>query len=173
MHDPVFPNGCAVCECEVDPETGWVEIKRYTAVDDVGRCINPMIVHGQTHGGIAQGIGQAMWEQCCLDPSSGQPLSGSLLDYGIPRSDTLPPLTTEIVEVLSPTNPFGIKAGGEGGTTPAPAVVINAIVDALAPLNIRDIDIPATPFKVWQAIQKARAQKEHKNGRSRHSRRDA
>src|SRR5262245_42936608 len=165
MHDPVFPNGCAVCECEVDPETGWVEIKRYAAVDDVGRCINPMIVHGQTHGGIAQGIGQAMWEQCGLDPSSGQPLSGSLLDYGIPRSDTLPPLTTEIVEVLSPTNPFGIKAGGEGGTTPAPAVVINAIVDALAPLNIRDIDMPATPFKVWQAIQKARAQQEHKNGR--------
>src|SRR5262249_11195289 len=85
MHDPVFPNGCAVCECEVDPQTGAVEIKRYAAVDDVGRCINPMIVHGQTHGGIAQGIGQAMWEQCHLDPLSGQPLTGSLLDYGIPR----------------------------------------------------------------------------------------
>jgi aerobic carbon-monoxide dehydrogenase large subunit len=159
MHDPVFPNGCAVCECEVDPETGSVEIKRYAAVDDVGRCINPMIVHGQTHGGIAQGIGQAMWEQCGLDPLSGQPLTGSLLDYGVPRSDTLPPFTTEIVEVLSPTNPFGIKAGGEGGTTPAPAVVINAIVNALSPFDIRDIEMPATPFTVWQAIQKARAQK--------------
>jgi carbon-monoxide dehydrogenase large subunit len=158
MHDPVFPNGCAVCECEVDPETGSVEIKRYAAVDDVGRCINPMIVHGQSHGGIAQGIGQAMWEQCCLDPFSGQPLTGSLLDYGIPRSDTLPALTTEIVEVLSPTNPFGIKAGGEGGTTPAPAVVINAIVDALSPFAIRDIKMPATPFTVWEAIQKVREQ---------------
>ena len=157
MHDPVFPNGCAVCECEVDPETGSVEIKRYAAVDDVGRCINPMIVHGQSHGGIAQGIGQAMWEQCRLDALSGQPLTGSLLDYGIPRSDTLPRLTTEIVEVLSPTNPFGIKAGGEGGTTPAPAVVINAIVNALSSLGIRDIAMPATPFTVWQAIQQARA----------------
>jgi carbon-monoxide dehydrogenase large subunit len=117
-----------------------------------------MIVHGQTHGGIAQGIGQAMWEQCRLDPLSGQPLAGSLLDYGIPRSDTLPPFTTEIVEVLSPTNPFGIKAGGEGGTTPAPAVVINAIVDALKHFDILDIEMPATPFKVWQAIQKARAE---------------
>jgi carbon-monoxide dehydrogenase large subunit len=159
MHDPVFPNGCAVCECEVDPETGSVEIKRYAAVDDVGRCINPMIVHGQSHGGIAQGIGQAMWEQCRLDPSSGQPLTGSLLDYGIPRSDMLPALTTEIVEVLSPTNPFGIKAGGEGGTTPAPAVVINAIVNALSPLAVRDIEMPANPRKVWEAIEKARAQR--------------
>jgi aerobic carbon-monoxide dehydrogenase large subunit len=159
MHDPVFPNGCAVCECEVDRETGSVEVTRYAAVDDVGRCINPMIVHGQTHGGIAQGIGQAMWEQCHLDPSSGQPLTGSLMDYGIPRSDTLPPFTTEIVEVLSPTNTFGIKAGGEGGTTPAPAVIINAIVDALKPFDIRDIEMPATPLKVWQAIQKARAEK--------------
>jgi carbon-monoxide dehydrogenase large subunit len=116
-----------------------------------------MIVHGQSHGGIAQGIGQAMWEQCRLDALSGQPLTGSLLDYGIPRSDTLPRLTTEIVEVLSPTNPFGIKAGGEGGTTPAPAVVINAIVNALSSLGIRDIAMPATPFTVWQAIQQARA----------------
>ena len=153
MHDPVFPNGCAVCECEVDPETGSVEITRYTAVDDVGRCINPMIVHGQTHGGIAQGIGQAMWEQCFLDPQSGQPISGSLMDYVMPRSDTLPTFTTEIVETLSPTNPFGIKAGGEGGTTPAPAAVINAIVDALSAFEIRDIRMPATPFTVWRAIQ--------------------
>jgi len=155
MHDPVFPNGCAVCECEVDPETGSVEVTRYTAVDDVGRCINPMIVHGQTHGGIAQGIGQAMWEQCRLDASSGQPQCGSLMDYALPRSDTLPLFATEIVEVLSPTNPFGIKAGGEGGTTPAPAAVINAIVDALKEFGIRDIRMPATPLTVWQAIQNA------------------
>jgi carbon-monoxide dehydrogenase large subunit len=156
MHEPVFPNGCAVCECEVDPETGSIELTRYAAVDDVGRCINPMIVHGQTHGGAAQGVGQALCEQCYLDPESGQPVCGSLMDYGMPRSDTLPSFTTEIVEVLSPTNPLGIKAGGEGGTTPAPAAVISAIVNALSGLRIRDITMPATSFAVWQAIQRAK-----------------
>jgi carbon-monoxide dehydrogenase large subunit len=156
MHDPVFPNGCAVCEVEVDPETGWVDITRYTVVDDVGRCINPLIVHGQTHGGAAQGVGEAMWEECAIDPTSGQPLSGSFMDYGMPRSDNLPSFATEIVEVLSPTNPFGIKAGGEGGCTPALAVVVSAILDALAPLGVRDITMPATPFKVWQAIRDAK-----------------
>jgi len=158
MHDPVFPNGCAVCEVEVDPETGLAEIARYSVVDDVGRCINPLIVHGQTHGGIAQGVGEAMWEECVVDPASGQPLSGSFMDYGMPRSNSLPFFTTRIVEVLSPTNPFGIKAGGEGGCTPALAVVISAILDALAPLGVRDMTMPATPFKVWTAIQNARRQ---------------
>ncbi|HXO90364.1 MAG TPA: xanthine dehydrogenase family protein molybdopterin-binding subunit [Stellaceae bacterium] len=158
MHDPVFPNGCAVCEVEIDPETGWVEITRYAVVDDVGRCINPLIVHGQSHGGIAQGVGQAMWEECAIDPSSGQPVSGSFMDYGMPRSDNLPSFATEIVEVLSPTNPFGIKAGGEGGCTPALAVVVSAILDALAPLGVRDITMPATPFKVWQAIRAAKSE---------------
>jgi aerobic carbon-monoxide dehydrogenase large subunit len=157
MHDPVFPNGCAVCEVEVDPETGWVDITRYAAVDDVGRCINPMIVHGQTHGGAAQGIGEAMWEQCFVDPESGQPLCGSFMDYGMPRADNLPSFKTEIVEVLSPTNPLGIKAGGEGGTTPALAVVVSAIVDALKGYGVRDIKMPATPFAVWQAIADAKA----------------
>ena len=156
MHDPVFPNGCAVCEVEVDPETGAVEITRYSVVDDVGRCINPMIVHGQSHGGIAQGVGEAMWEECAIDPGSGQPLSGSFMDYGMPRSDNLPSFAIRIVEVLSPTNPFGIKAGGEGGCTPALAVVISAILDALAPLGVRDLTMPATPFKVWQAVQVAK-----------------
>jgi carbon-monoxide dehydrogenase large subunit len=156
MHDPVFPNGCAVCEVEVDPETGWVDITRYTVVDDVGRCINPLIVHGQTHGGAAQGIGEAMWEECALDLASGQPLCGSFMDYGMPRSDNLPSFATEIVEVLSPTNPFGIKAGGEGGCTPALAVIVSAILDALALLGVHDITMPATPFKVWQAIRTAR-----------------
>lgn len=157
MHDPVFPNGCAVCECEVDPETGAVTLTRYAAVDDVGRCVNPMIVHGQTHGGIAQGVGQALCEQCYVDSGSGQVLSGSLQDYCVPRADDLPAFATEIVEVLSPTNPFGIKAGGEGGTTPALAAVVNAIVDALRPLGVTAIEMPATPFRVWQAIQAARA----------------
>ncbi|HTS41442.1 MAG TPA: xanthine dehydrogenase family protein molybdopterin-binding subunit [Xanthobacteraceae bacterium] len=157
MHDPVFPNGCAVCEVEVDPDTGALALTRYAAVDDVGRCINPLIVHGQTHGGIAQGVGQALWEQCYIEPSSGQPLTGSLMDYGMPRSTTLPSFQTEIVEVLSPTNPFGIKAGGEGGTTPALAVIVSAIVDALHEFGVRDIAMPATPFTIWQAIQAAKA----------------
>ncbi|MBV9238593.1 MAG: molybdopterin-dependent oxidoreductase, partial [Xanthobacteraceae bacterium] len=151
MHDPVFPNGCAVAEVEIDPETGEIELTRYACVDDVGRCINPMIVHGQTHGGIAQGVGQALWEHCHLD-DAGQPLAGSFMDYGMPRADLLPSFATEIVEVLSPTNPLGIKAGGEGGTTPAPAVIINAIVDALRSYGVRDITMPATPYTIWRAI---------------------
>jgi len=156
MHEPVFPNGTAICEVEIDPETGVTDIVRYTSIDDVGRCINPLIVHGQTHGAIAQGVGQAMWEQIYLDPDSGQPLIGSLMDYGMPRADVLPSFRTEIAEVLSPTNPLGIKAGGEGGTTAAPAVVISAILDALRPLGVRDITMPATPYRVWSAIQKAK-----------------
>jgi carbon-monoxide dehydrogenase large subunit len=156
MHDPVFPNGCATCEVEIDPETGWLDISRYTAVDDVGRCINPLIVHGQTHGGAAQGIGQALWELCHIDQTSGQPLMGSLMDYGMPRSDNIPHFTTEIVEVLSPTNPLGIKAGGEGGTTPALTAIVNAILDALWDLGVRDIAMPATPYTIWKAIQDAR-----------------
>jgi carbon-monoxide dehydrogenase large subunit len=153
MHEPVFPNGCAICEVEVDPDTGAVSLTRYASVDDVGRCINPLIVHGQTHGAIAQGVGQALWERCWLEPDSGQPLAGSLMDYGLPRADTVPPFATEIAEVLSPTNPLGIKAGGEGGTTAAPAVVISAIVDALRDYGVRDIKMPATPYTVWKAMQ--------------------
>jgi aerobic carbon-monoxide dehydrogenase large subunit len=158
MHEPVFPNGTAICEVEVDPDTGEIAITRYASIDDVGRCINPLIVHGQTHGAIAQGVGQAMWEQIYLDPDSGQPLTGSLMDYGMPRADTLPPFKTEIAEVLSPTNPLGIKAGGEGGTTAAPAVMVSAILDALGELGVRDITMPATPYTVWTAIRKAKAQ---------------
>jgi aerobic carbon-monoxide dehydrogenase large subunit len=157
MHEPVFPNGCAVCEVEIDPETGSLSISRYSAVDDVGRCINPMIVRGQTHGGIAQGVGQALSELCSVDQSSGQPLAGSFMDYGIPRASDLPNFDDEIVEVLSPTNPLGIKAGGEGGTTPALSAVINAIVDALKPYGVCDIAMPATPFAIWQAIQGAKS----------------
>jgi carbon-monoxide dehydrogenase large subunit len=156
MHDPVFPNGTAICEVEIDPDTGEMKITRYASVDDVGRCINPLIVHGQTHGAIAQGVGQAMSEQIYLDPESGQPLTGSLMDYAMPRADTLPAFAVEIAEVLSPTNPLGIKAGGEGGTTAAPAVVISGILDALRPLGVREIAMPATPYAIWSAIQKAK-----------------
>jgi carbon-monoxide dehydrogenase large subunit len=152
MHEPVFPNGCAICEIEIDPESCGLRLTRYASVDDVGRCINPLIVDGQTHGAIVQGIGQALWEQCVVEPRSGQPLCGSFMDYGMPRSDRLPSFVTKIVEVLSPTNPLGIKAGGEGGTTAAPAVIVSAIIDALAPYGIDDIKMPVTPDRVWQAI---------------------
>src|SRR5580658_3596861 len=158
MHEPVFPNGTAICEVEIDPDTGVIEITRYACIDDVGRCINPLIVDGQTHGAIAQGVGQAMWEQVYLDPDSGQPLTGSFMDYGMPRADYLPSFRTEIAEVLSPTNPLGIKAGGEGGTTAAPAVMVSAILDALSELGVRDLPMPATPHAVWRAIQEAKAQ---------------
>ena len=152
MHEPVFPNGCAICEIEIDPESCGLQLVRYISVDDVGRCINPLIVHGQTQGAVVQGVGQALWEQCVVDPGSGQPLSGSFMDYGMPRSDRVPSLVTKIVEVLSPTNPLGIKAGGEGGTTAAPAVIVSAVVDALAPYGIEDIKMPVTPYRIWQAI---------------------
>jgi carbon-monoxide dehydrogenase large subunit len=153
MHTPVYPNGACLCEIEVDPETGAVDIKRYTSVDDVGRCINPLIVHGQTHGAIAQGVGQALWEECAIDPASGQPLMGSFMDYGMPRFDNMPSFKSEIVEVLSPTNPFGVKAGGEGGTTGALAVITSAIDDALSDYGHPRIEMPVTPLKIWNAIQ--------------------
>ena len=157
MHDPVFPNGCAVCEIEIDPDNGELALTRYASVDDVGRCINPLIVDGQTHGAIAQGIGQALWEQFVVEPDSGQPLTGSLMDYGMPRAHLLPSFITEIVEVLSPTNPLGIKAGGEGGTTAAPAAIVSALIDALKPYGILNLEMPATPYRIWQAIQNAKA----------------
>ena len=155
MHEPVFPNGTAICELEVDPDTGWIDIARYASVDDVGRCINPLIVHGQTHGGIAQGVGEAMWELMAIDPGSGQPISGSFMDYGMPRSDNMPSFRTEIAEVLSPTNPLGVKAGGEGGTTPALSVIVNALVDALKEFGVRDVQMPVTPYRVWRTIVEA------------------
>src|SRR5205807_1652935 len=132
IRTPAFPFGCHVCEVEVDPETGLVEIARYTAIDDVGRAVNPLILHGQAHGAIVQGIGQALWEHCHYDPDSGQALAGSLMDYAMPRADQLPSFAAEISETPSPTHPLGIRAGGEGGTTPALAVVVNALVNALA-----------------------------------------
>src|SRR5262249_7710825 len=127
-----FPYGSHVCEVEVDPETGVVQIVNYAAVDDVGRAVNPMIVHGQVHGGIAQGVGQALWEQVVYDRGTGQMVTASFMDYAMPRADTLPFYATELSEVPSPTHPLGIRPAGEGGTTPALGVVMNAIVDALA-----------------------------------------
>lgn len=157
MHEPVFPNGCASCEVEVDPETGHFTITDYACVDDVGRCINPLIVHGQTHGAIVQGVSQVIWENCALDADSGQPLAGSFMDYGIARAGDMPSFKSEIVEVLSPTNPLGIKAGGEGGTTPALSVIVNGLLDALSDLGVKDLQMPVTPHAVWKAIQDAKA----------------
>jgi carbon-monoxide dehydrogenase large subunit len=154
---PSYPYGCAVCEVEVDPETGAVEIVRHSTVDDCGRAINPLILHGQTHGGIAAGVGQALWESCHYDAESGQLLSASFMDYAMPRADQLPEFATEISEVPSTTHPMGLRGGGEGGTTPALAAVANAIVDALAHLGVEHIELPATPERVWRAIRTARA----------------
>jgi aerobic carbon-monoxide dehydrogenase large subunit len=150
-----FPYGTQICEVEVDPETGAVEIVAHAAVDDVGRAVNPMILHGQTHGGIAQGVGQALLEDCHYDRETGQPLAASFMDYAMPRADTLPALATALSEVPAPTNRLGVRSGGEGGTTPALAAVINAIVDALSELGVRHIEMPATPERVWRAIRAA------------------
>jgi carbon-monoxide dehydrogenase large subunit len=130
-----------------------LEIARYCAIDDVGRAINPMILHGQTHGAIAQGVGQALWEQCVVDPDSGQVMTGSFMDYAMPRADILPSFKTDLMEVPSPTNPLGVRAGGEGGTTPALAAVINSIVDALKDYGVTHMEMPATSERVWRAIQ--------------------
>jgi carbon-monoxide dehydrogenase large subunit len=152
---PSFPYGSAVCEVEIDPETGGVEIVRYTSVDDVGRAINPLIVHGQTHGGIAQGVGQALCERCDYDPESGQLRSATFMEYAMPRADVLPSFTTEISEVESTANPLGLRGGGEGGTTPALGAVVNAAVDALAHLGVEHLEMPLTPERVWRAIREA------------------
>ena len=150
-----FANGCEVCEVEVDPETGAVQVLALAMVDDSGRSVNPMIVHGQMHGAVAQGIGQALTERCAYDPATGQLLSGSFLDYAIPRADELPSISVTSRDVPSPTNPLGAKGAGEGGTVGAPGAVIHAILDALTPLGVTHVDMPATPEAVWRAIQEA------------------
>ena len=152
-----FPYGTQICEVEVDPETGAVEIVGYTAVDDVGRAVNPMIVHGQTHGGIAQGVGQALLEHSHYDPETGQLLAASFMDYAMPRADTFPAMKTALSEVPSPSNRLGVRSGGEGGTTPALAAGINAIVDAVSECGVAHIEMPATPERVWRAIRAAAA----------------
>ncbi|HUC65462.1 MAG TPA: xanthine dehydrogenase family protein molybdopterin-binding subunit [Stellaceae bacterium] len=154
-----FPYGAQICEVEVDAETGAVEIVGYVAIDDVGRAVNPLILHGQTHGGIAQGVGQALREDVHYDPVSGQLLATSFMDYAMPRAGDFPAFVTALSEVPSPTNPLGVRSGGEGATTPALAAVINAIVDALAELGVSHIEMPATPERVWRAIRAARQER--------------
>jgi carbon-monoxide dehydrogenase large subunit len=153
---PSWPNGCHVCEVEVDPETGAAQIVRYTTVDDVGRVINPLIVAGQIHGGIAQAVGQALFEAVRYDRDSGQLMTGSFMDYALPRADDLPGITT-ITDESQPCkiNPLGAKGVGELGTVGATPTVVNALLDALRPLGVQDIDMPATSERVWRAMREA------------------
>ncbi len=149
-----YPNGAHLCELEVDPATGVVAIDRYVSVNDFGTIVNPMLTRGQIQGGIAQGIGQALFENVVYD-DEGQLLSGSLMDYTVPRADGIPSIQVEFVEVPARTNPLGAKGCGEAGATGAPPTVMNALLDALAPLGITHLDMPATPLAIWQAIRTA------------------
>jgi carbon-monoxide dehydrogenase large subunit len=154
---PTFPNGCHACEVEIDPETGVVEIDRYAVVDDVGRVINPMICHGQIEGALAQGIGQALMENVAFDRETGQMLSASFTDYAMPRAADLPHhYELDFIDVPAKTNPLGVKGVGEAGCVGAPPAVMNAILDALRPRGVKHLDMPATPRRVWEALQNAK-----------------
>jgi carbon-monoxide dehydrogenase large subunit len=153
--DFTWPMGAHVAEVEIDPETGLVRLDRYLAVDDFGSVVNPMIVAGQVHGGVVQGVGQALWEEVVYDGETGQLLTGTAMDYGLPRADRLPAIETATMAFETASNPLGAKGAGEAGTIAAPAAVMNAILDALAPLGVAHLDMPATPDKVWRAIRDA------------------
>jgi aerobic carbon-monoxide dehydrogenase large subunit len=153
-----FPNGCHVCEIEIDPNTGRIDIVRYLVVDDFGTVINPLLLKGQVQGGVAQGVGQAMLEHCVFDPETGQLVTGSLTDYCLPRADDLPAIEFAYNVVPCRTNPLGLKGAGEAGAIGAPPALVNAVVDALAPLGIEHIDMPVTPERLWQAIRAAERQ---------------
>ena len=148
-----FPYGCHVCEMEVDPDTGAFELLRYSAVDDVGRAVSPRIVDGQTHGGIVQGLGQALWEHCHYDAQTSQMLAGSLMDYAIARAADLPSFDTFISQVPAANHPLGIRAGSESGTPPALCVAVSAIVDALSDYGVKHLEMPVTAERIWRAIQ--------------------
>ena len=157
-YDPInftYPGGCHIAEVEIDPDTGVVTLEKYTAVDDVGTVINPMIVEGQLHGGIVQGVGQALFENAAYDEESGQLLSGSFMDYCMPRADHLPNMTVKTHSTLCTHTPMGVKGCGEVGTIGSPAAVINAVVDALSHLGVHHVDMPATPNRIWRVIQNA------------------
>ncbi len=163
FYDPpnfTFPAGSYVCEVEVDPDTGAARVDRFTACDDFGNVVNPMIVEGQVHGGLAQGIGQALLEGCRYDEESGQLLTGSLLDYTLPRADDLPNFLVQTVKgTPCKHNPLGVKGCGEAGAIGSPPAVINALLDALAPYGVRDLEMPATPLRIWQAIEAVRGKR--------------
>jgi aerobic carbon-monoxide dehydrogenase large subunit len=150
---PAYPTGSAVCEVEIDPQTGNVSLTRYTSVDDCGQAINPLILHGQVHGGIVQGAGQALCEAFVHDPASGQVLSASFMDYAMPRADMMPSFAVELSEDPTAGNPLRVKGGGEAGITPALAAIMNAVIDALSAHGVEHMDMPATPARVWAAIR--------------------
>jgi carbon-monoxide dehydrogenase large subunit len=150
---PSYPSGCQLCEVAVDPLTGNITIERYVMVADPGRVLNPLIVTGQLHGGIAQGIGQALLERVAYDPASGQLLSGSFMDFALPRADDLPPIATAFNPVPAADNPLGVKGIGEGPTTGSPPAVVNAVLDALASRGVTALDMPLTPERVWRALR--------------------
>jgi aerobic carbon-monoxide dehydrogenase large subunit len=154
---PSFPNGCHIAEVEIDPDTGAVRIDRYTVVDDIGTVINPLLAQAQIHGGVVQGVGQALLEDVAYDPETGQLLAGSLMDYGVPRADLMPQINVDFSPVFSKSNPIGAKGVGEGGTVAGTPTIVNAILDGLAEYNVREIDTPVTPQRVWQAIQSSSA----------------
>src|SRR5205823_6269153 len=151
---PTFPNGCHLCEAEIDPDTGEIAIERYLVVDDFGTVINPLLLRGQVHGGIAQGVGQAMLERTVYD-EGGQLLTGNITDYALPRAEDLPALEFSCNVVPCRTNPLGVKGAGEAGAIGAPPALVNAVVDALGELGIDHLDMPLIPERLWQAIRAA------------------
>ncbi|HLY46308.1 MAG TPA: xanthine dehydrogenase family protein molybdopterin-binding subunit [Stellaceae bacterium] len=155
--DFTYPNGSHVCEVEIDPETGHLEIVRYVVVDDVGTVVNPVGLKGQIHGGVAQGLGQALMERVAYDPQSGQMLSGSFMDYAMPRADTVPYMSVSSNPVPTKRNPLGVKGAGEAGTVGALPAILNAVMDALAPIGVKQLDMPATSDRIWAAIRDAGA----------------
>jgi carbon-monoxide dehydrogenase large subunit len=154
----VFPFGTHLAAVQVDPDTGQVKLLRYVAVDDVGRVINPMIVDGMVHGGIAQGAGQALLEYAAYDEKNGQLLTGSMMDYAVPKADDLPSFETDRTVTPSPVNPMGVKGAGETGTIASTAAIANAVLDALSPLGVTHLDLPLTPARIWAAVQGGRKQ---------------
>jgi carbon-monoxide dehydrogenase large subunit len=154
---PTFPNGCHVAEVEIDPETGECQLASYTMLHDFGRVLNPLLLEGQLQGGVAQGVGQALCEGVVHDPDTGQVLTGSWMDYRMPRADDLPPLHLETLATPAPSHPLGIKGCGEAGAAGGAPAVMNAIMDALAPLGVRTLDMPATAERIWRAIRAARS----------------
>jgi carbon-monoxide dehydrogenase large subunit len=150
-----YPNGCHICEVEIDPETGEIQILRYNVVDDVGTVLNPLLLHGQIIGGVAQGVGQMLGEDIRFD-ESGQLLTGSFMDYAMPRAERFSRIAVKSNPVPTKTNPLGVKGAGEAGNVGALPAIANAIVDALSPLGIRDVPMPATPERIWRAIQTAK-----------------
>jgi len=157
--DNTYPNGCHVCEVEIDPDTGALDIVRYVVIDDVGTVVNPIGLKGQIHGGVAQGLGQALMEQVVYDRESGQNLTGSFMDYAMPRADSMPYMEIHSNPVPTKRNPLGAKGAGEAGTVGALPAIVNAVIDALEPLGVKSLEMPATPARIWQAIREVQTRR--------------